>query len=98
MWMPLTRPLLGTWPATQAYALTGNQTSNPLVLRLALNPLSHTSQGCYVSILLLQQITINLVAYNNTDLSFYNFIGQKFHMGLTGLKSRCGQAVFHLSL
>ena len=38
-------PLLGTWPATQACALTGNQTYNPLVHRPALNPLSHTSQG-----------------------------------------------------
>ena len=31
--------------ATQACALTGNQTSDPLVDRLVLNPLSHTSQG-----------------------------------------------------
>ena len=38
-------PPTGTWPATQACALTGNQTSDPLVHRLALNPLSHTSQG-----------------------------------------------------
>ena len=38
-------PTGGTWPATQACALTGNQTSNPLVRRLVLNPLSHTSQG-----------------------------------------------------
>ena len=38
-------PLLGTWPASQAYALTGNRTGEPLVLRPALNPLSHTSQG-----------------------------------------------------
>ena len=38
-------PPLGTWPATQACALTGNQTSNPSVHRLVLNPLSHTSQG-----------------------------------------------------
>ena len=43
--LPLTHPLLGTWPATQACALTGNQTGNPLVRRPALNPLSHTSQG-----------------------------------------------------
>ena len=35
----------GTWPETQACVLTGNQTSNPLVHRLVLNPLSHTSQG-----------------------------------------------------
>ena len=39
------RPLLGTWPATQTCALTKNRTSDPLVCRLALNPLSHTSQG-----------------------------------------------------
>ena len=45
MWLPLTCPLLGTWPATQACALTGNRTSNTLVCRPALNPLSHTSQG-----------------------------------------------------
>ena len=37
-------PELETWPTTQACALTGNQTSDPLVCRLALNPLSHTSQ------------------------------------------------------
>ena len=30
--------------ATQSCALTGNQTSDPLVCRLVLNPLSHTSQ------------------------------------------------------
>ena len=35
-----------TWPTMQAFALTGNQTSNPLVLRPALNPLSYTSQSC----------------------------------------------------
>ena len=45
MWLPLKHPLLGTWPTTQANALPGNQTSNPLVCRPALNPLSHTSQG-----------------------------------------------------
>ena len=44
VWLPLSRPLLGTWPATQVCALTGNQTSDPLVHRPVLNPLSHTSQ------------------------------------------------------
>ena len=38
-------PLQGTWPTTQAYALTGNGNSDPSVPRRALNPLSHTSQG-----------------------------------------------------
>ena len=44
VWLPLTCPALGTRPATQVCALTGNQTCGPLVLRLALNPLNHTSQ------------------------------------------------------
>ena len=43
--LPLAHPLLGTWPATQACALTGNQTGNLLDCRLVLNPLSYTSQG-----------------------------------------------------
>ena len=33
------------WPAAQACALTGNGPSNPLVRRIVLSPLSHTSQG-----------------------------------------------------
>ena len=40
VWLPLTCPLLGTWPATQACALTGNWISDSFVSRLALNPLS----------------------------------------------------------
>ena len=43
--LPLTRPALGTWPATQACALTRNQTGKLSVHSLALNPLSHTSRG-----------------------------------------------------
>ena len=38
-------PPMGTWPATQACALTGNQTCNPLLHRPILNPLSYNSQG-----------------------------------------------------
>ena len=45
VWLPLVHPILGTWPTTQACALTGNQTCKPLVLRPALNSLSHTSWG-----------------------------------------------------
>ena len=40
-----TRPQLRTWPTTQACALTRNQTSDPLVSRLVLSPLSYISQG-----------------------------------------------------
>ena len=49
--LPLEHPRLGTWPSNQAYALTGNQTGNSLVLRPALNPLSHTNLGCFFLIL-----------------------------------------------
>ena len=45
VWLPIVRPPLGTRLAAQACALTGNQTKDPLVCRLVLNPLSHTSQG-----------------------------------------------------
>ena len=45
VWLPLACLLLGTWPAVQACALTGNWTSDPLVCRPALNPLRYTSEG-----------------------------------------------------
>ena len=38
-------PPTGDLAKTQACALTGNQTGNPLVCRLALKAVSHTSQG-----------------------------------------------------
>ena len=47
VWLPLVHHLLGTWPTSQACALTGSWTDDPLVHRLALNPLSHTSQGWF---------------------------------------------------
>ena len=47
VWFLLTHLYLGTRPTTQACALTGNQSSIPLVHRPALNPLSHTSQGLW---------------------------------------------------
>ena len=43
-WLPVAQPQLGTWPATQACTLTGNQTSDLPVHRPVLIPLSHTSQ------------------------------------------------------
>ena len=38
-------PYWGTWPTTQACALTGNQTSNPLLRRPILSPLIYTNLG-----------------------------------------------------
>ena len=45
VWLSLVHPQLETWPATQACALTGNRTGDPLVHWLVQNSLSHTSQG-----------------------------------------------------
>ena len=47
VWLPPTRPLLETWPTTQACALDWelNQHPAPLVCSQALNPLRHTSWG-----------------------------------------------------
>ena len=73
-WVPLTCPHLGTWPTTQVCALTGNRTSDPLVCKLALSPLSHTNQGfleTFSSTLLLLSILLSS-ALNGIliDLSF----------------------------
>ena len=46
VWLPLAHIQLGTWPKTQAGAVTGNHTGDPLVHGPALNPLSHTNQVC----------------------------------------------------
>ncbi|KAF6073461.1 hypothetical protein HJG60_009585 [Phyllostomus discolor] len=52
VWLPLTsRPLWGTWPTTQACALTGNRTRDPVVCRPALSPLNHSSQGLASSLI-----------------------------------------------
>ena len=48
VWLPLVHPQLGTWPATQTCSLTGNRTGDSLVSKTALNPLSHTSQYCFI--------------------------------------------------
>ena len=40
-------PYWGAWPTIQTCALTGNRTGRPLVRRLVLNPLSHTSKAFF---------------------------------------------------
>ena len=61
VWLPLVCPLLVTWPTTQACAQTGNRTGNLLVLRLAFNLLSHTSQGMWSDNLIQ---SFNLIKYH----------------------------------
>ena len=58
-------PSGGTRPATQARALTGNRTSNRLVRRLVLNPLSHTSQTAQGSL-------SQLLKYSIEDLNSFH--------------------------
>ena len=45
---PLTHPQPGTWPTTQACALTGNRTGSLSVCRMTPTQLSHTSQGYFL--------------------------------------------------
>ena len=45
VWLPPLLPQLGTWPTTQACALTGNQMGNLPVHKQELNPRSLTNQG-----------------------------------------------------
>ena len=44
VWLPLVQPLLGTWPAIQACALTGNRIGAS-GSQARTQPLSHTSWG-----------------------------------------------------
>ena len=68
--LPLTRPKLGTWPATQACALTGNRTGNTSVHRLGLNSLSHTSQGSHQLLFLNSSFNQLLKKKINTRFNF----------------------------
>ena len=45
MCLPLARPLLGSWPATQACVLTGNRTRDPLLCRLGTQSTQPHQQG-----------------------------------------------------
>ena len=78
-WLPLEHPLLGTWPITQACALPGNRTSDPLVPMQALNPLNHTSQGnhphfyIWTHIFLFFIFLLNLLGWWHWLIKLYRF-------------------------
>ena len=59
----LAHPQQGTWPTTQACALTGSGTCDLSVCRPALIPLSHTSQGSFSSTYKCDQISNILKKY-----------------------------------
>ena len=48
--------------------------------------------SCISFLVLLQQITTNLVTLNNTNYFLYSSGGQKPEMGIMGIKSRCRQS------
>ena len=76
-WLPLTHPLLGTWPETQACTLTGNWTSDPLVRRPGLNLLSHTSQ----SILFTYNLFYMQISVDQPNSNFFSLNGKTiFHL------------------
>ena len=69
----LCTPHTGDWSETQECAPTGNQTGNPLVHRLALNPLSHTSHG-YIILFeaILNEIVFLISLFVNLLLAYKN--------------------------
>ena len=66
-------------PATQACALTGNRTGDPLLHRLALDPLSHTSWGS-CTILKPSEMTrrfcSSLAKASQTAIPNFNIVGK----------------------
>ena len=71
VWLPLAHPLLGTWPVTQASALTGNRTSDPLVCRPVFNPLSHTSQSNTTAKFLEKNQFVNIFSFPTSIAYLY---------------------------
>ena len=83
--LPLAHAQLGTWPATQAYTLTGNWTGDLLVCRLALNPLNHTSHGADVNFFTLKytanfsiQVYQLILAKNKQWEQVYHILASSF--------------------
>ena len=82
MWLPFTRPPVGTWPTTQACALTGNRTHDPLVRRLVLNPLSHTRFLIFIILI----FPLPPISMENLHLSFKIHL-RFYFLGKTSLAS-----------
>ena len=76
--LSLAHPQLGTRPATQACALTGNQTGGLLVCKPVLNPLSPSSQG-KMSILYLTVTCFTLEMEMRINGSLFVFVA-KYHI------------------
>ena len=55
----LSHSQLGTWPTTRACARTENRTSDLLVHRPALSPLSHTDQDSFILLIIQQTLRMS---------------------------------------
>ena len=64
LWLPLVDPQVGTWPTAQTYTVTRSQTSNLMICKLTLSPLSHTSQSNSILFLLLLIPRAVFLAFN----------------------------------
>ena len=99
VWLPLTLPPMGTWPVTQAGALTGNRTSDPLVRRPVLSPLSHTSQGQHPIVSYSDGLVVYLSVHTSMHLSIHASICLSVHLFI--LPSVCPSihpSIIHLSI
>ena len=104
--LPLTCSQPGTRPTTQACALTGNRTSDPLVCRPALSPLSHSSQGWFTfikSVVTLDVPTFLTPRHCPTDysLAFFLFSKEVIKVGQIQTffySASCATPDYHLTL
>ena len=102
VWLSLKHPLLGTWPATQTCALTGNRTRHSLICRLAVNHWATPARAMHLlqirCIVPIQQLdflclkmglrTFSLSACTHLPYCFYFLC--KFYRMLRFLSGWCG--------
>ena len=62
-WLPLACPQQGTWPATQACALTGTRMGDPLVCRLGPSLLSPTPRAPVLFTVVPSQVLLKYSLY-----------------------------------
>ena len=77
VWLPLMCPLLETWPAR---ALTRNPAGNPFIHRLALSPLSHSSQGSTFIFEMMKSVLFDFLKWDfKCHLASAKSIGERRH-------------------
>ena len=84
VWLPLTCPLVGTWPATQACSQVGNRTGDT-VHRSVFSPLSHTSRATMCKYLK-NSLRIALCRLISLALTLNRFTWNYGHLRLASLE------------